>query len=178
MRYVIILLLVFTSSRKNEDKKELNQTIFCDNERALFEDKTLPTIDIDLNDNYENIKTQIQSQSDADFCSFPRYNFTFKYNEEQTLLPFIVFDCPEIRYHPNLLEFYFNEKGQFLIDSQKIELDSISSFVEKSITTLRSQKQTKIFFFSFNLKQKIDEVKFNLILKNTTTGILNYYKNL
>lgn len=53
---------------------------------------------------------------------FVEFKFNQKYKSKNIKLPFKFFDCPDIRIHPNTITFLFNESGEFLVESELIDL--------------------------------------------------------
>ena len=90
----------------------------------------------------------------------------------------MVFDCPDVRIHPNMITYRFNEKGEFLLEDELVEVDDITNFVKESIVNERKRKQTQTFYISFQLKAKIKDSIFNKIMENTIDGIYLYYEKL
>lgn len=143
----------------------------------IFKEKDLQQIELNLNNNYQNIKNQISSQTSKDLCGLEFY-FKEKYKENHLNILFKSYDCQDIRINPSVITFLFNEKGDFLVEEEIIELENIKDFIKKSIIEERNRRQTETFYISFQITSKIEAPLFNTIIEYTIDGIYLYYEEV
>tara|TARA_R110002012_G_scaffold210224_2_gene380835 strand:- start:230 stop:886 length:657 start_codon:yes stop_codon:yes gene_type:complete len=172
MRYVIILLLVFTSSCKNEDKKELNQTIFCDNERYYFKNKPHFNFDLNLNQTQVELVKSIEKNvlNKTDLCAHLIFNSKMKLKNEVLEIPYIYRkDCGAIvRY--NTMSLIINSDGDFIFWN---ELINIEDFKHEIASILKHQtKGLNInLLIELEVYPGLAQDKFNKIITEFYKGI-------